>query len=155
MTAQGAAAPDSTAGFEQGPQGFLGAMAEKLGMAARHASIYGEPVTNGGITVVTVAKARWGFGGGAGSGTGPGGHKKSARGSALGGQGPGGDEAQSVGEGSGGGGGVTVSPVGYIEITGEGARFHRIWDAQTVAVLTVAAGFAVLLILRGVRKLVR
>ena len=63
MTTQGAAAPESGARVEEGAQGYLGRMAEKMGTAARHASIYGEPVTNGGVTVVSVAKARWGFGG--------------------------------------------------------------------------------------------
>lgn len=151
MSTPGAAPSGTGARVEEGAQSFLSSMAERLGMAARHASIYGEPVTNGATTVVTVAKARWGFGGGAGSGTGPGGRKggHGAAGPAAG------AEAQGSGEGAGGGGGVTVSPVGYIEITGDGARFRRIWDAQTLAILVVATGIAAALALRGVRKLVR
>ena len=45
---------------------FIGTMAVKLGAVARAATVFGEPVERGGITVIPVAKARWGFGGGAG-----------------------------------------------------------------------------------------
>lgn len=152
MTTQGATSPGGGARVEEGAQGFLGQMAEKMGLAARHATIYGEPVTNGGVTVITVAKARWGFGGGSGSGTGPA-TRKGRHGS---GDGPAqSDEALGSGEGSGGGGGVSISPVGYIEVSGDGARFHRIWDAQTIALLAVSSGFALALVLRSIRKIVR
>ena len=45
---------------------FIGTMAEKLGAVAKAATVFGEPVERDGITVIPVAKARWGFGGGAG-----------------------------------------------------------------------------------------
>jgi len=45
---------------------FIGTMAEKLGAVARAATVFGEPVERDGVTVIPVAKARWGFGGGAG-----------------------------------------------------------------------------------------
>ena len=38
-------------------------MAEKLCAVARAATVFGEPVKRGVITVIPVAKARWGFGG--------------------------------------------------------------------------------------------
>jgi uncharacterized spore protein YtfJ len=79
---------------------FIGTIAEKLGAVARATTVFGEPVERGGITVIPVAKARWGFGGGEG-------HRK--------------DE-----EGSGGGGGVQVTPVGFIEITDHAANFRPI-----------------------------
>ena len=41
-------------------------MAEKLGAVAKAATVFGEPVERDGVTVIPVAKARWGFGGGAG-----------------------------------------------------------------------------------------
>jgi uncharacterized spore protein YtfJ len=65
---------------------FIGTMAEKLGAVARAPTVFGEPVQRDGITVIPVAKARWGFGGGAG-------HRK--------------DE-------DGAGGGVQVTPVGLL-----------------------------------------
>lgn len=79
---------------------FIGTMAEKLGAVARAATVFGEPVERDGITVIPVAKARWGFGGGAG-------HRE--------------DE-----DGAGGGGGVQVTPVGFIEIKKHEANFRPI-----------------------------
>ena len=63
---------------------FIGTMAEKLGAVARAATVFGEPVERDGITVVPVAKARWGFGGGEGhrkdeDGAGGGGGTSNAR----------------------------------------------------------------------------
>jgi hypothetical protein len=45
---------------------FISAMAEKLGAVAQASTVFGEPVERDGITVIPVAKARWGFGSGAG-----------------------------------------------------------------------------------------
>jgi len=86
---------------------FIGTMAEKLGAVARAATVFGEPVERDGVTVIPVAKARWGFGGGAG-------HRKD--------EGGGGKEE----DGAGGGGGVQVSPVGFIEIKNDAANFRPI-----------------------------
>ena len=79
---------------------FIGGIAEKLGVTAKAATIFGEPVERDGITIIPVAKARWGFGGGAG-------RRK--------------DE-----DGAGGGGGVQVVPVGYIELKNGEAQFRAI-----------------------------
>ena len=46
---------------------FLERMAEKFGMHARSTAIYSEPIESNGVTVVPVAKVRWGFGGAAAS----------------------------------------------------------------------------------------
>src|SRR5712691_4977917 len=81
---------------------FLERLAETLGMHAQASAIFGEPVERDGVTVIPVAKARWGLGGG-------GGHK-------------------AEGEGSGGGGGVIVSPVGYIELKDGESRFRPVQD---------------------------
>ncbi|HEX5604352.1 MAG TPA: spore germination protein GerW family protein [Pyrinomonadaceae bacterium] len=90
---------------------FIGTMAEKLGAVARAATVFGEPVERDGITVIPVAKARWGFGGGEG-------HRK--------------DE-----DGAGGGGGVQVTPVGFIEITNNAANFRPI---RTVSLSWIITG---------------
>lgn len=90
---------------------FISAMAEKLGAVAKAATVFGEPVERDGITVIPVAKARWGFGGGAGQ-------RK--------------DE-----DGAGGGGGVQVTPVGFIEVTNHEAKFRPI---RTVSPAWIIAG---------------
>jgi uncharacterized spore protein YtfJ len=77
-------------------------------------SIYGEPVTAGGVTIVPVAQVVYGFGGGEGLG-------------------PLHGEEGKRGEGSGGGGGFTGKPVGYIEITATQARFVPIGDKKRLA----------------------
>ena len=84
---------------------FIGTMAEKLGAVARAATVFGEPVERDGVTVIPVAKARWGFGGGAGQ-------RK--------------NEGDKQEDGAGGGGGVQVTPVGFIEIKNHGANFRPI-----------------------------
>jgi uncharacterized spore protein YtfJ len=90
---------------------FISAMAEKLGAVAQAATVFGQPVERDGITVIPVAKARWGFGGGAGQ-------RK--------------DE-----DGAGGGGGVQVTPVGFIEIKNHEANFRPI---RTVSLGWIVAG---------------
>ena len=81
-------------------QGFISGLAEKLGATARAATIFGDPVERDGVTVIPVAKARWGFGGGAGKRR---------------------DE-----DGAGGGGGAQVTQVGFIELKNGEAQFRPI-----------------------------
>lgn len=103
---------------------FIGTMAEKLGAVARAATVFGEPVERDEITVIPVAKARWGFGGGAG-------HRE--------------DE-----DGAGGGGGVQVTPVGFIEIKNHEANFRPI---RTVSLSwLVTGGILGLFLLRETMK---
>jgi uncharacterized spore protein YtfJ len=61
------------------------------------------------VTVIPVARVRWGVGGG-------------------GGWAP-------EGSGSGGGGGVAADPIGYIEITSAGATFRRIAHPIAAAIV--------------------
>lgn len=103
-----------------GRHSFIEQLAQRLGISANAAAIYGQPVERGGVTVIPVAKARYGFGGGSGL------SKKGE-------------------EGSGGGGGVSVSPVGYIEIKGGDTRFRKIRDPQSlIAALAIGGLFAFL-----------
>lgn len=76
-------------------------------------TVYGDPITANGITIVPVARVAFGFGGGGGSGRG--GSPEGDGGSAEGAFGEGG--------GGGGGGGGVVRPVGYIEITDGSSRW--------------------------------
>src|SRR6185369_5937104 len=110
---------------------FIGTIAEKLGAVARAATVFGEPVERDGITVIPVAKARWGFGGGAG-------FRKDD------------DGGSKQEDGAGGGGGVQVTPVGFIEIKNDGANFRPI---RTVSPGWIIAGSILsLLLLRSTLK---
>jgi uncharacterized spore protein YtfJ len=82
-------------------EGSLQAMRERLTVT----TVYGEPVTANGVTVIPVSTVRFGFGGGGGSGSG--------------------GEGAEQGSGSGGGmgGAGNVEPVGYIEIGDAGTRW--------------------------------
>jgi uncharacterized spore protein YtfJ len=85
------------------------------------------------MTIIPVAKARWGFGGGSGRSS---------------------SEAEGP-QGTGGGAGVNISPVGYIELKDGMARFRPIYDPGLIIPAIISLGFASMLILRGVRMLVR
>ena len=104
---------------------LIGTMAEKLGAVARAATVFGDPVERDGVTVIPVAKARWGFGGG-------GGQRRD--------EGSGGMHE----DGAGGGGGVLVTPVGFIEIKNNEANFRRI---RTVPLPWIIAGGVISLLL--------
>ena len=78
-------------------------------------TVYADPISSEGRTIVPVAKIRCGFGGGSGKGPGE------------------------KGEGGGGGGGFTAKPLGYIEVSAQGTRFVRIIDPRDVA-LAVGVG---------------
>ncbi len=81
-------------------------------------TVYGEPVSANGVTVIPVSKVSFGFGGGGGSGVAP----RGVSGETLAGNG---DATLKTGSGSGGGmgGGGTVEPLGYIEISDAGSRW--------------------------------
>ena len=102
---------------------FVERLAKTIGATARASTVFGEPVTRDGITVIPVASARWGFGGG-------GGQRGEER-------------------GRGGGGGVILRPVGFIEITADGAEFRRIRSIPLapVAVITASVGLVLLRLL--------
>lgn len=98
-----------------------------IGSEMRARAVFGKPVVSGGVTVIPVAKARWGFGGGSG-----------------------GDAEQ---QGSGGGGGAQISPVGFIEVRESGAVFKPIRDRRVigagVAAVLGAMALAISLFRRG------
>jgi uncharacterized spore protein YtfJ len=111
----------------ESPAKFIGGMGEKLGAAARAATIFGDPVEREGVTVIPVARARWGFGGGMG-------RRKNE-------------------DGAGGGGGAQVTPVGFIELKNGGAEFRPI---RTVSLpWMIAGGLATLFLLRRIFAAVR
>jgi uncharacterized spore protein YtfJ len=86
-------------------------------------TVYGEPISAEGRTVVPVARVRCGFGGGSGK-----------------------REGQQ--QGGGGGGGFIAKPVGFIEISGAGSRFVPIVDVPAIALAVGAGIFLGLLLTR-------
>src|SRR5262249_55089064 len=88
-----------------------------VGDKATGSRVFGDPVDREGLTVIPVAKARFGCGGGAGTGAREG----------------------EEGSGGGGGGGAMVSPIGYIELRDGTAEFKRI-SSPTDMLAVIAAG---------------
>jgi uncharacterized spore protein YtfJ len=119
-------------------------LARTIGAQTGVQAVYGAPVERDGVTVIPVAKVRYGFGGG--SGRGP---AQKSEGS---------DEGSGESTGEGGGAGVSASPLGYIEIRDGQAEFKRIKDpaaALAVLPLVVAGGLTMVLVMRGLRKFIR
>ena len=108
---------------------LLERIGETVGRKADASTIFGEPVQREGVTVIPVAKARFGFGGGGGSGS-----REGDRGG--------------EGSGGGGGGGVAVGPIGYIEVREGSAEFKRIRTPTDLLALVAAASLVALTIRR-------
>ena len=100
----------------------------KLGATAQAAHIFGEPVEGDGVTVIPVARARWGLGGGGGK-----------------------QGLASRREGMGGGGGVIVEPAGFIEMKDGEARYRPIVDPKWMIGAAVAGGLLLLGLVRRLR----
>ena len=115
---------------------FLDRLAERVGAQARVQAVFGEPIERGDLTVVPVARVRWGVGGGAGSSA-----------DTTGQRGP--------GSGAGGGAGVMAEPAGYLEIGPSGAVFRPIAHPYPSPVFLLAAGMSVAMILRALARLIR
>lgn len=96
-------------------------LAERLGATAAASAVFGTPVEQEGVTVIPVARARWGIGGG--SGKGKGGEDK----------------------GSGVGGGANTTPVGFIELKAEGVEYRRINDPLRYIVALLVMPFVMAL----------
>ncbi|MGE5144107.1 MAG: GerW family sporulation protein [Acidobacteriota bacterium] len=103
---------------------------DRLRASASVKSVYGDPITVDGKTVIPVAKVAYGFGAGHGSGT----HqKKTANG-----------KTPVEGEGEGAGGGVAARPVGVVEITGQETKFVQFGAPKKLMITAlVGAGLGV------------
>lgn len=95
-------------------------LAERLGANAAASAVFGTPVERDGVTVIPVARVRWGFGGGGG------GRKEKA-------------------PDGWGGGGVQAAPLGFIEVRDGGAQYRRVHDPLRLAIaaLLLPLSFAV------------
>jgi uncharacterized spore protein YtfJ len=98
-------------------------ISERLQSAATVKTVYGDPITAEGKTIIPVARVRYGFGGGGGS------------------RGDNGSQ-------EGGGGGVEVTPIGILEVTPGETRFisfedrRRMLKAALIAFLVSAFLFS-------------
>jgi uncharacterized spore protein YtfJ len=106
---------------------LLERIAETVGKRAHVSAVFGEPVERAGLTVIPVARARFGFGGGGGSGS---------------------HQAGEQGSGGGGGGGGVVNPVGYIEVRDGSANFKHITSPIDLVPVAIAASLALLALKR-------
>jgi uncharacterized spore protein YtfJ len=118
---------------------------ESLGGAASAQAVFGTPVEKDGVTVVPVARVRYGVGGGGGRGPGRG-------------KGKGDDTGEGDQTGYGHGGGVQAGPVGFIELHDGRAAYTRIADpARPMAVallipLVAALSFVAVVVALGRRR---
>ena len=106
---------------------LLQRIGKTVGDKANASTVFGEPVERGDITVIPVAKARFGFGGGGGGSEGA---------------------TEDGGAGGGGGGGAMVSPIGYIEVRAGSAEFKRITGPVDLLAVVAAASLAALTLKR-------
>lgn len=134
-TTQAEAMEEARRVAEEGSAGrFLEWLAERIGARASVTAVFGEPIERGDITVIPVARVRWGFGGG---------------------EGQGGEAAGPTGSGLGGGGGAAGDPVGYIEIGPAGAAFRPIVSPYPSPLFLIASGITAALVLRALGRLIR
>ena len=129
---------------------FVERIAERVGAKASVKAVFGEPIERDGLTIIPVARVRWGFGGGAGSGP-------VAVGPGIDGQAPSAFESEygQAGSGSGGGGGAAADPIGYLEIGPNGATFKPIVSPMPSPGFLLAAGATAAIVLRSLAKLIR
>jgi uncharacterized spore protein YtfJ len=114
-----------------GALALLQSLKESVLSQASVKSIYGEPISAQGKTVIPVAKIMYGYGAGAGTG--------------------GVGDTSARGEGGGGGGGVRAIPVGVVEISDQQTRFVPITNRKRMAG-AVAAGVLLGLLLGSRRR---
>lgn len=127
---------DAENAARKGAAELLEQVAEKIGLHAGAQAVFGEPVEREGVTVIPVAQVIIGTGAGAGSS-------------------PGSADGDDAGAGAGAGGGAFTRPLGYIEIDEDGATFLRIRGWWENAGLIVSIAFAVLLVAKALRTLLR
>lgn len=113
-------------------------IAERLQTSAGVKTVFGDPVSADGKTIIPVARVRYGFGGGGGTAPHPGSEPGSEDlGEALGG---------------GGGGGIEVTPVGIIEITPGETRYISFEERRRIVRTLVIGALLALFLLRRRRR---
>src|SRR5262249_45131389 len=97
----------------------LRSLHENLSSRGQVKSVFGEPISAEGKTIIPIAKIAYGFGAGAGTG--------------------GVGDTRARGEGGGGGGGIRAVPVGVIEVSAnQPTRVVPITDRKKLGAATIA-----------------
>jgi uncharacterized spore protein YtfJ len=96
-------------------------------------------VARGDVTIIPVARVRWGYGGGAG--TGP------LRSDSTNGE--------AMGSGSGAGGGVMTDPMGYVEVRQDAAAYVPLSSPYLNPLVILATGISISLVIRAIARLFR
>ena len=125
------------AAMHPGAEGLLERLVDRIGGRTGVQAVFGEPIERQGVTIVPVARVRWGVGGGSGSGP------------------VAGMEGAATAGGTGGGGAAGAVPVGYIEIGPDGASFRSIADAYPSPLFLLAVGVMSAMVLRALARLLR
>lgn len=111
---------------------LLEQLARRVGAKASVQAVFGEPIHQGDVTIVPVARVRWGFGGGGGRTD---------------------DASTGPASGSGGGGGVAADPVGYLELASDGVTYRPIRDSYPSPAFLLAAGVAAAIVIRAFARI--
>lgn len=114
--------------MEENEKDIISEVKNQIGLAHLHKLIFGEPISEDKTIIVPVSKVRCGFG-----------------------LGKGGKEIKT---GTGGGGGISATPIGYIEIKDGSSKFVRI-PATTLAKIFIAgttAGYFLWKIIKLLKK---
>jgi uncharacterized spore protein YtfJ len=118
---------------------ILDRLGERIGTQASVKAVFGEPTQRGEVTVIPVARVRWGYGGG--GGTGPM-NKPTTNG-------------ETVAGGSGVGGGVMAAPMGYLEVRPTGAVYVPLVSPYLNPALVLAIGISIGMVVRALARLIR
>jgi len=143
--AQGAAAG--------GAAGLLEQVADRIGQHAGATAVFGEPVEQDGRTVIPVAQVAIGAGAGGGTSEGIGAEEQESAEESAGA----GEEGAAgvVGGAAGAGGGALSRPLGYIEVSADGARFVPLKRPWADPPLVIAYALLALVIGRVLVRVVR
>lgn len=124
----------------------LNSITQRLQATAHVQTIYGEPIVAQGKTIIPVAEVKYGFGGGGGNqrpASGPEGNSNGDAGSSV--------EASQASSGMGGGGGISVKPLGVVEVSSQGTRYIAFNQGRIIA-MSLLAGAVVGMMVLGRRK---
>lgn len=113
----------------ESPEGFIERLAHTLGVEVNASHVFAPPIERDGVTVIPVAKARYGFGGGGGLSRGE--------------------------SGAGGGGGAVIVPAGYIEIANGRTRYRAIRNPLVWVPVLAASGILAAVAALGLKNALR
>jgi uncharacterized spore protein YtfJ len=130
MPENGEAYEDAQAAAESFGADIVHKLADRIGAHAGAGAVFGDPVERGSITIIPVAKSMWGSGAGSG-------------------------DSVEDGSGAGGGGGAMSRPLGYIEVTDQGATFVPLQQPWQDVKVILAWAVVVLVASRAIDRLIR